>query len=490
MKIITTVGTSVFTNIIKRLNDEDRKNDEITAGYSRLEDTLYSEEWERLKNRDVKDLKEAIEEEWKKRTHNQDDSAEIKSIMAIAGELKEDKEDVEVYLLATDTVLSVLACRLIMEWFENNPPQFAVSFKVVGTDDCLTADKMETMKDKLVVKDLRVMSNSSSSSADNIDDATKIDDATINSGFLNLIDKIQAIIKPGQRKREGGILNISGGYKAFIPILTIMGQLYNIPLKYIYEGSNRLVSIDQFPINFDWGMVDLLMPYLNNLSSVQQQEKVIAQLEKFHLVAKGKDDYVQSSMGKLLKKFYDGEMPTSMKVVGPFVEYKLYEYFHEYYRNVLSAIKRDVHLREENKDLAEIDLQLTSTEGKTFACEVKSFNQVQNKHFDDQILKKARSRVSVYSRRPEKLTWYILVFYKLEGQPIDLVLDNLTRLKSSLRELKVEFKACYLNLPLTDDNNGINYQKFVQDALKKEKLKEIDLDKSTSSKIVEDTFKL
>lgn len=58
------------------------------------------------------------------------------------------------------------------------------------------------------------------------------------AGFINLIDKVVAI----KGEDTSTILNISGGYKALIPPLTLLAQLEQIPLYYIYEDSGELIE--------------------------------------------------------------------------------------------------------------------------------------------------------------------------------------------------------------------------------------------------------
>ena len=56
------------------------------------------------------------------------------------------------------------------------------------------------------------------------------------------------------------LLNITGGYKATIPYLTLMGQIYNLPIYYTFEETpghqSELIRIPQAPIAIDWGLFE------------------------------------------------------------------------------------------------------------------------------------------------------------------------------------------------------------------------------------------
>lgn len=462
MKIITTVGTSVFTNILREEYVHEKKED-VRDDYKLLENQPATK-WE-SRYEDIEHLKKNVIAAWK-------DSAEIKSILAIAGELK---EDVEVYLLATDTVLSVLACLLIMEWFEknHNKSPFSVTFKVVdqnGNDVCLTANNRETLTSELVVKDLRVMSDSSSSSS-----ADNLDDATINSGFLNLIDKIRAITSSKKdSKKDDFLLNITGGYKAFIPILTIMGQLYNIPLKYVYEGSNRLVEIGFFPLRFDWDIAEQYYPHLEDrllkdAGYIRDNQEIIGKLQRDLLVTKNVATGVHqvTVLGKLLKDYVDAEMPHAQSVAGFIAEYKMFEYFCNFpYQKVYSTIKRSLkvkHPQVNNNQEEEIDLELRSS-GQVVICEVKAFRRVYGNVSN--IVKRAKARLEIYQQNGENVKEYILVIHIGSFDKIKNLSTNLEKIGNGIRQSQptVVFRSFYIERP-------DKYQEFASRPLEEKELK-------------------
>lgn len=198
--IITPVGTSLFTNYLK-------KNENIGTHYEEIKER-YSEEYdshlERI-GRIKPCIKRFVEED------NSNASAEIKSILKLKSELK---DDVEVRLIASDYLVSVLAAEILAE---NGFGKFN--------------------REMDVIKKLQV---------NNRDEFAK-------EGMKNLLNHIYRI---ANGYFDNLILNITGGFKATIPFLTIFGQVNNIPLYYIFEDTNTLIKIPQVPININWKIFD------------------------------------------------------------------------------------------------------------------------------------------------------------------------------------------------------------------------------------------
>lgn len=188
-----------------------KKKEDVRDGYKLLENQPATS-WESLYE-DIEHLKKNVIAAWLGKPN---DSAEIESILAIARELK---ENVEVYLLATDTVLSRLACELLEEWFAKNytkTPTIALKFNAQHD----------------LIKGLQV------------ENAQQFK----NEGLVNLITRFDQLC--------GGyfgnvVINITGGYKAVIPYLTILGQVNKVPVKYIFEETNTLIEIPGLPLTLD-----------------------------------------------------------------------------------------------------------------------------------------------------------------------------------------------------------------------------------------------
>ena len=207
-KIFTTVGTS----ITKKLS------------FSGFDDKSFHENWEKEENRKAtfEQKKSTWEDNIKKHLNNTQLSAEISSLLKIAESNPQDT--FEVYLLCTDTLESAVCAWAIQQWFKFNKEdkkytQFAIHFEFTK---------------EYIVENLRVTNQKD-----------------YEQGFMNLIEAID-----NKKAKKGDILNITGGYKALIPILTLYGQLREMPLKYLYNEAELkdavLVTVGNLPINFEW----------------------------------------------------------------------------------------------------------------------------------------------------------------------------------------------------------------------------------------------
>jgi len=266
--IITTVGTSLFDNYMREeiQNDLFAANSEtyksIKDHFKRLRDNTNSasEYSDDINQPDIKHLKETINDFWlhgitKKDKQwvfddevlNEYASAEIESILAIQREVR---EAVEVYLLATDTVLSLLAAELIKNWFQNhNNNQINVRFN--HSQDVIRSLQIEDAK---LFKDGLV---------------------NLNTRFYQIA---QNLILAEQF--DSVIINVTGGYKGIIPYLTILGQINKSPIKYIFENTGVLITIPQIPIQLN---EELFEKYWEDLARLESD--ILKKHEHYHLIS-------------------------------------------------------------------------------------------------------------------------------------------------------------------------------------------------------------
>lgn len=203
-RIITLVGTSLMTNYL-----------------SENEDRLFKNQYERYRHRpaseyelnrdDIARIKRKLEQFANGNDHA---SAEIKSISKLSDEVK---DNLSVHLLASDTINSRVCAEVIKTVIDDN-------MKVHFTDNDIIAG--------LQVKDRKAFTD---------------------TGMENLFRRIEEI--------AGGyygntIMNITGGYKAAIPLLTIFSQVYHIPEYYIFEDTAGLMKIPLLPLSIDWQLFD------------------------------------------------------------------------------------------------------------------------------------------------------------------------------------------------------------------------------------------
>jgi putative CRISPR-associated protein (TIGR02619 family) len=70
-------------------------------------------------------------------------------------------------------------------------------------------------------------------------------------GVFSLVRKIKKLIDQHGRDKASFILNATGGFKATIPYMTLMGLIEGIPVTYIYENQGVLIELPAVPLQFD-----------------------------------------------------------------------------------------------------------------------------------------------------------------------------------------------------------------------------------------------
>ncbi len=294
--IVTTVGTSILTNLTRKAIRKDMRFHILNEDAEDIVNGELEEEFPELQEY-CKTLIFANDPDLKTVTYdenyelNLNASAEVKSICKIA-----DGKPATVYLLATDTFTSDYAARQIAEHLD-------------GKNGLTVINKGRIQKLKI--------------------DAPKEFEQ---SGFEELI-KVLDLIRQ-EHKDDEVILNISGGYKALIPFLTIYAQLTSLFLKYIYENSDEVISIGQANLNFDWAMMEALRPYLvdriNPSDLGENGEQIIKVLRESYLILGDRGnsgEYLLSPLGKMMVNSFHDKTNLNNKILGTFLEYKYFEYF-------------------------------------------------------------------------------------------------------------------------------------------------------------------
>lgn len=368
--IISTVGTSIFENYLNKFGRKD-------SGFNDAYDTQRKGNfqykcWSEFNDSDIKPLCE----KFKSKTYHKhsDISAEIASIIAIQKELG---EEVRVHLLATDTILSVLAAELIKQWFEEEgnkeryPGIKKVAFK-------RPEPGFRNQKDsEYVILDLRI---------DNQDAYDK--------GVLNLIYVLNSLYKVEDgKKKEKPIVNITGGYKSIIPIVTIWAQLEELELRYLFNESEvsnlgSTISLPSLPVNFDWEVAQSVTQYLSDKIINVNDPRNPYFIENFdngtrEMLIDWKlitpDGKQLTSLANLLKLFVEKRSAISKdSVLGMLMEYKYYEFFNEFNNDYEYPTKGVDFGYYYYKDAAwsqdEISAHL-SIEIESFSDQIKIFNE-------------------------------------------------------------------------------------------------------------------
>jgi putative CRISPR-associated protein (TIGR02619 family) len=371
--------------------------------------------------------------------------AEVQTLLAI----KKNHPQIETELICTDTILSVICADAIKPILENNGIN-------VNFDRNLNRN---------IISDLVV---------EGTDAFKKFAD----TGFSNLIDQIKNIEKTSSQDNRP-ILNISGGYKALIPVMTIMGQLYNMEVNYIYEDSEELITIGRLPIQFDTGIAELYLFYLDNTflankTLVSQHRVLVEKLCAWKLVEKKSDNYHVSILGTLFNKFVGKNISGGKSILGSIMELKLFEYFFDNgfcllkqgEKFDLSGFKIKKRGKKIGKKNLDIDLYYESDmPNEVMFGEVKSMKEAATEDEDNfkKIVGDVKKRFEAAKNENLTLKHYVLFIYKCDFQELRYA-DNLIQdMLKSANDLKIGFSVFWIDIPVTDD--CFNYQSFVKESI-------------------------
>jgi len=407
-KIITTVGTSLFTNF-------NREKDAIEAYYDHLEESPHKGwdfENERIEGiRDETDFNNWIS------NNLATCCAEISSLIKIA---ETEKDDLEVYLLATDTVLSRLAAEIIQKQTIPHPHEKIIDLK------------FEPEKD--VIQGLQVL------------DANEFQDIGLHE-LIKLISELTSnfdIIKDFA-------FNITGGYKGLIPYLTILSQIYSIPAYYIFEESDSLIKIPLLPINFDWQIAHRFLSIkrkVQDFSSLNPSSKNLCFLRDNNLVESNLP-YSLTPFGKLLSAFSDSDFQHQEdKLGGGVMEYKWYEKYvqghlnasadiEQIYRSVFSDGAHTMSILLEGKNvsipatniLPEVDL-IVETKTSIILVESKAYRTAIGKL--DEVKDRIKRRCKFFIDRITSKTLEYHLCLNLKENPDSKVLEGMTNMKEDI----------------------------------------------------------
>lgn len=261
IKVVTTVGASLFNNYLENSKD-------IEVPLKHLKNKPFKE-YHNLTPR-VRQIKEKVIP-WA--VKNIEASAEIKSLHKIQKKLD---ESLEVHLLSTDTAVSTLAAEIIQARFDGMNG-FRISFNV----------------DHDVIIGLQV---------DNYQ-------LFVQEGLPNLVKRIEKI--------AGGyfgniVFNIAGGYKGVIPYLTVMALINNCDIYYVFEESQTVIEIPRVPMEINYAVFDKYSEEIRQLENGlenygKERAKSFAafsELEKAGMVEKLEDIAFLSPLGVIFQERY------------------------------------------------------------------------------------------------------------------------------------------------------------------------------------------
>ena len=265
--LVTPVGTSLFTNYL-----DTNRNSAFRDAYETIKKSPASE-WDDY-DYEINDLRTASLDFIV--NNRESASAELQSIAKIQAELK---DDINVRLLASDTIASRLAAEVLAD-------ERAAS--VLGDQVVVEFDAGTDVITGLQVENPKTFSN---------------------EGMTNLIQKINWI-SANSGGWQATAINITGGFKATLPYLTIWAQLYRIPLYYNFEDTDALIKIPQAPLVIDWGLIerhsDILMQIDNGIENWpafrDQHYQAVQNLEAF--IEVDGQNALLSPIGEIFWKHY------------------------------------------------------------------------------------------------------------------------------------------------------------------------------------------
>lgn len=321
-KVIAMVGTSIFENYF-----EEEREDKISRGYFEDLQEKRAKKFDLEKGR-IQSLRDAIKKWIGSKKDKVNLSAEVKSLLKLKEELKDD--DFEVYLLYSDTILSNLAGELIEEILQ-----------VLGFD----SKKIYTR----LIKCLQVQYREE-----------------FNAGMSELINEIYRI---ADGYWDNVIINITGGYKATIPYLTILSQVNKCPVYYIFEKTDALIKIPYIPLDIKWGIFEkneefftkLERDGVSELKSIKEEDYA----DVLSLVEKVENLYSLNNLGIVLWEKYKRGFRV-LYVSGLFKEYIGKD---RNFRNIaeksLLELKRRIEKNPQDPDL---DHRLVGVDLQGFKC--------------------------------------------------------------------------------------------------------------------------
>lgn len=220
--------------------------------------------------------------------------AEVKSCNLIRQ--KYDK-DTTVYLIATDTLVSVLAAEAIDRYFNSLRSVSGKFLSVFIRDDA-----------KHVIPSLQVNDKS----------------AFEETGLQNLMGSLYYFLVEGIDRKNPGIriINVTGGFKGVIPYMTIFAQLKGFPVNYVFESTENLIEIPPLPVGFESAFAEKYGYMLFNRKSLEEEAK--EELAELGLIDSSNQP---TALANLLTDYEVETLPTSINILGLVIEYKLMEYY-------------------------------------------------------------------------------------------------------------------------------------------------------------------
>lgn len=484
--IYTTVGTSLLVNL------------DLMSRANSLEDLRWNSPREGIMSTRFENLKNELLGEIQSHVNDATICAEVQSTL----KAKEKYGDIEVYLICTDSVLSPLCAMGIMVLLDHHkiPVRFKTNnefiiegLTVVGEDAAKDFEEKGVLKFFKLVRRLEALKseklrNDLDNELDKID-IHKLTKEELRASRINLTDKYAKI-----EQQSRSVFNISGGYKGVIPILTIVAQLYACDTIYNFENGERLITVGEMPINFDWTLANLYGKFIlekeHIISSLSSNEKeIVEELARLGMYKLNKEFtiYKQTIIGEIYSEFISSEHPVAENVMGLFMELLVYKYYQRFKNDGVKTIEHSVkltHLLPSDKlnYAREIDIYEEKEDQKFSIIEVKSYLQIflmKNEKNANKFLNQVSSQLFQFTISGQFPEEYRLVIYKAQNVSYKTLKNSIMLIENKVNEVskgKTKFIPLYfaIDYRLTNRNFYANpYQRILTTGITSDFLKPI-----------------
>ncbi|HHH50262.1 MAG TPA: hypothetical protein ENK52_04710 [Saprospiraceae bacterium] len=462
-RLFVTVGTSIFSNMVNWANKNNHP-------HLSLIETIWKELiLHKASASHIDVLKQIIAEEFLIQNYqgqnkfNTQASAEIQSIQSIQNNSKWKHIVFDLHLITTDTLLSNLSAEMIQYYFQNNKYHI----------DNIFIQKIEGLQ---VHHQIRFQT----------------------LGFQHLVNYL---LEKHQEDGVKALINVTGGYKAIIPVLSIVGQLLGIPLVYNYETTDELLVIQPMPLGFDWTYMELYRYFLSDLESKiivrkdgsQTKERVFdlnkladTKLKNFFLKEmysigfmehfENTSYYKSSFLGNLLNRHIEKSYPIAAQNFGLPLEFLFYEHFLKEAFQWNGFTFSEVKHREKfsiNHSHCEIDFMLSTKEKprKQIVCELTSFGQLfVTNHYQYEFKKQLKLQVELFKTKQLQVDLYLLLLYGFKmSNDWNIIEQGMQKVWKELKKAGIQtLKIMTTDLPISQvaQSNNTNvysaiYQKKV-----------------------------
>ncbi len=106
------------------------------------------------------------------------------------------------------------------------------------------------------------------------DDAKHIE----TTGLRNLLDTLIKEIGEAQKRKQDVVINATAGFKAQVVYSTMIGMIYHVPVKYLYEDFKSVVTFN--PVALDWD-TSLFLTYTSFFRWIEDELRTQKQVENY-----------------------------------------------------------------------------------------------------------------------------------------------------------------------------------------------------------------